>query len=212
MPATSAPPLSSSARTARPKSVIRARPRPSSMTLAGLRSRWRTPLVVRRGQPRAELPRDLDRLVLREPADAAQQRGQVFAVDVLHREEVPPVDLADVVDAADVGVRDLAGEAHLGVEALDPGRARRRARAGGTSARPAGRASGRRRGRPRPCRRGRGGRRCGSAPAGACRARSLPRPGPPRTRATRRAKRESCAAPPRRRRATRAPWEAARRS
>ena len=39
----------------------------------------------------------------------------------------------------------------------------------GTSARPAARASDRRRDRPRPCRRGRGGRRCGSARRGRAR-------------------------------------------
>ena len=66
------------------------------------------PCVVGRGQTGAELPRDLHRLVLRQAADAAQQRRQVLAVDVLHREEVLAVDLADVVDAADVGVGDLA--------------------------------------------------------------------------------------------------------
>src|SRR5256885_991664 len=51
-------------------------------------------LVVRRGESRAELVRDLDCLVRRKPADAPQQRGQVLAVDVLHGEEVPPLDLA----------------------------------------------------------------------------------------------------------------------
>ena len=75
--------------------------------------------VVRRGEPRAELPRDLERLVLRKPADPLQQRGEILAVDVLHRQEVLAVDLADVVDAADVGMRDLARDAHLGVEALE---------------------------------------------------------------------------------------------
>ena len=71
-------------------------------------------LVVRRGEPGAELPRDLDRLVRRKPPDAAQQRRQILAVDVLHREEVPPLDLADVVDAADVRMRDPPRVAHLG--------------------------------------------------------------------------------------------------
>ncbi len=78
-------------------------------------------LVVRGGKARAELARDLDRLVLGKPPDPPQERGEVFAVDVLHGEEVPPVDLADVVDAADVGMRDAARVTHLGVEALDEG-------------------------------------------------------------------------------------------
>ena len=46
--------------------------------------------LVRRREAGAELPRDLDRLVLRQPADAPQQRRQVLAVDVLHREERCP--------------------------------------------------------------------------------------------------------------------------
>ena len=82
-------------------------------------------LVVRRREPGAELARDLDRLVLRKPPDAPQERRQVLAVDVLHREEVPSLDLADVVDAADVRMRDAARVAHLGVEAFDPGGLRR---------------------------------------------------------------------------------------
>ena len=98
---------------------MRARPRPSIITLAGFRSRCSTPALVRRGEPGAELARDLERLVRRQPADAPQQRGEVLAVHVLHREEVLAVDLADVVDAADVGMRDLARDAHLGVEALE---------------------------------------------------------------------------------------------
>ena len=43
--------------------------------------------IVRRGESRTELPRELQRLVLREPADPAKQRREVFAVHVLHREE-----------------------------------------------------------------------------------------------------------------------------
>ena len=60
----------------------------------------------------------------RQPADAAQQRGQVFAVDVLHGDEDLAVGLADVVDAADVGVRDLAGDADFFAKASQPGRVR----------------------------------------------------------------------------------------
>ena len=62
---------------------------------------------------RAELPRDLDPFVDRQPADALQQRRQILAVDVLHRQIKISVRLADVVDAADVGVCELTREAHL---------------------------------------------------------------------------------------------------
>ena len=77
-------------------------------------------LVVRGREARAELPRDLDRLVFRQPADAPQQRRQVFAVHVLHRQEVAPVDLADVEDAADVRMRDAQRHAHFVEEPLEP--------------------------------------------------------------------------------------------
>ena len=60
--------------------------------------------LVRRGQPGAELPGDLDRLAPGRAADAAQERAEVLAVHVLHRDEVLAVGLADVVDAADVRV------------------------------------------------------------------------------------------------------------
>ena len=77
-------------------------------------------LVVRGGQPGAQLPRHLGRLVRRQPADAPQQRGQVLAVDVLHRQEHVAVGFADVVDAADVGVADLPRDADLGAEPRQP--------------------------------------------------------------------------------------------
>ena len=118
--------------------------------------------VVRGGDAGAELPRDLHRLVLRQPADPAQQRRQVLAVDVLHRQEAVAVGLAEVVEAADVLVRDLPRDAQLVVEAREAALVGADARRAGTSARPADRASGRRRGRPRPCRRGRAARRGGS--------------------------------------------------
>ena len=76
-------------------------------------------LLVRRVQARAELARDLDGLVDGETPDPLEQRREVLAVHVLHREEVAAFDLADVVDAADVRVRDLPREPDLGVEARE---------------------------------------------------------------------------------------------
>ena len=79
--------------------------------------------LVRRREARAELPRDLERLVLRQPADAAQQRREILAVHVLHRQEQLPVDLADVVDAADVGMRRPGARGpDFVVELREPGR------------------------------------------------------------------------------------------
>jgi len=67
-------------------------------------------LVVSGSQTGGELARDLDGLVGRKMADAPQERSKVFSVDVLHRKEVMAFRLTDVVNAANVGVRDLAGD------------------------------------------------------------------------------------------------------
>ncbi len=56
------------------------------------------------------------RAVFREAADALEQRREILAVHVLHRQERRAVDFVDVVDAADVGVRDLPRHADFGVE------------------------------------------------------------------------------------------------
>ena len=69
--------------------------------------------------PSAASP-DSASLVLGQAPDAAQQRGQVFAVDVLHRDEVPPLEVADVVDATDAGVGHLERGAGLVEEPPQP--------------------------------------------------------------------------------------------
>ena len=77
--------------------------------------------IVRRGKAGADLSNDLDGLVRRQPADAAQQRRKVFAVHVLHRHERTAVPLADVMNPADIGMRDLAGGARLVAQARRQG-------------------------------------------------------------------------------------------
>ncbi len=72
--------------------------------------------VVRGGEAGADLVRGLQRLVRGQAADASQQRRKILAVDVLHREKVLAVDFSDVVDTAHVGVRNLAGVAHLNMK------------------------------------------------------------------------------------------------
>jgi hypothetical protein len=62
---------------------------------------------VRRREPGADLPRDFDGLVLRQAADAPEQRRQILAVHVLHRQEQQAVRFADVVDTTDVRMRNL---------------------------------------------------------------------------------------------------------
>ena len=123
------PAVSSVAATASPKSVMRTRPRPSIMTLAGFRSRCSTPRSCAAASPAQSCRAISSALSFGEIADALQQRRQVLAVDVLHRQEVLPVDLADVVDAADVRMRELPRDADFGEEALAADRiARQRAR------------------------------------------------------------------------------------
>ncbi len=88
-------------------------------------------LCMGRGQPGADLCANLRRLVGRKAPDPTQQRGQVLPIDELHREERarlskpnPPAAAAgrleepDIVHAADVGLGDLPGDAHLADEPL----------------------------------------------------------------------------------------------
>ena len=49
-----------------------------------------------------------------------EQRREILAADVLHRQERLAVGLADVVDAADVGMRDLPRDADLAAKARQP--------------------------------------------------------------------------------------------
>ncbi len=72
--------------------------------------------LVRRREAGAELARDLERLVFRQPADPPEQRRQILAVHVLHRQDRLPVHFADVVHAADVRMRHLPRRPHFVVE------------------------------------------------------------------------------------------------
>jgi hypothetical protein len=74
------------------------------------------PALVRRGDAGAQLVRELDRFVLRNAPDAAEQRRQILAVHVFHREEAAAAGLAEVVQAADVLVRHWSRGAEFVVE------------------------------------------------------------------------------------------------
>jgi hypothetical protein len=78
------------------------------------------PLLVRRGEPGTQLSRDLESLVRRQTADAAQERSEILAIHVLHRQEVAPLQLSHVVHAAHVWVRHLPRQANLGEESVAP--------------------------------------------------------------------------------------------
>ena len=72
--------------------------------------------LVRGGEPCAQLPGDLDGLVVGEAADSPQRGREILSVDILHRQIEEATGLADVIDAADVGMGDLSGGADLVVE------------------------------------------------------------------------------------------------
>ena len=69
-------------------------------------------------QPGGELPCHLESLCAGRLSDAAKQRRQRFAVHVLHRQVVPSVRVADVIDAADIWVCDATREPNLISQAL----------------------------------------------------------------------------------------------
>jgi hypothetical protein len=54
-----------------------------------------------------------------QTADAAQETPQVLAINVFHGEERRSIHLADIANAADVGVRDLTCDANFGAEAFE---------------------------------------------------------------------------------------------
>jgi hypothetical protein len=76
--------------------------------------------IVRGREPGTELPREIERLVGRQATDPLRERREIFAVDVLHREKRQAVHFADVVDAADVRMRDLSRAPDLLVELREP--------------------------------------------------------------------------------------------
>ena len=115
------PSAASSADAEMPKSMISAcssSPAPPIMMLAGFRSRWTTPASCAASSPPAIWRASRSARADRQLAVAPQHRRQVVALDVRHRDVLDAVDLAEVVNADDVLVRDLAGEQQLVLEAL----------------------------------------------------------------------------------------------
>ena len=98
----------------------------SIMMLAGFRSRWTTPALCA-----ATSPATTERAMRSTSATGSGLRlrstvDEIGAVDVRHRDVLDAVDLAEVVNADDVLVRDLAREQQLALEApLDLGGRRR---------------------------------------------------------------------------------------
>ena len=101
-------------------------PRLLIMMFCGFRSRWMTPRSCAAASPAQSLRAVSRALSDGQAADAREQRGEIFAVHVLHGDEGHAFDLADIVNAADVGMGDQAGDADLAVEALEQARIARR--------------------------------------------------------------------------------------
>ena len=116
----------SSTERAMPKSMISASPPsgtgPSAalsiMMFSGLRSRWTTPFSCAAARPCAICCAIWIARAQRQRARAAQQLRQRLAFDERHRQVLDAVDLAEVVNADDVLVGDLAREHQLALEAL----------------------------------------------------------------------------------------------
>ena len=100
--------------------MTRTLPAPSIITFAGLKSRWTTPRSCAAARPAQICSRDLERAILRKAPYSPEQRREIFAVHVLHRQERVALDFIDVVHAADVRMRHLPRHPHLRVELGEP--------------------------------------------------------------------------------------------
>ena len=76
-------------------------------------------LIVRGLQPLADLPEDVDDPRHGQASLAPHDTGEVMSVNVLHRQELHASGFAEVVDAQDVLVCDVARELNLALEALE---------------------------------------------------------------------------------------------
>jgi len=77
--------------------------------------------LVSGSEASANLAGDFDSFVGRESADAADDGGEILAVDVLHGKKRDAVGVADIEDAADVGMGDLASDANFGMKSCKGG-------------------------------------------------------------------------------------------
>lgn len=113
---------SASATVASPKSVDPGPSLPVNHDVGRLEIAVQNAPFVGGSEAGTELLRDLDRLVLRQPADPTQQAPQIFAVDELHREELFAVDVSNVIDGTDVRMGNLTGQADFVAKELESGR------------------------------------------------------------------------------------------
>src|SRR5579863_54797 len=73
---------------------------------------------MRCGQTGTELARNVESFIFGKASNASQQRRQIFAVNILHGEEVVALDIAHVVHAANIGVRNASRDPHFVLESL----------------------------------------------------------------------------------------------
>ena len=92
---------------------------PVEHNVGGLQIAVQYALSVRRSESGTELSRNVERLVGRKTANAAEQRSKVFAIDILHGEECLTIDVADIVDAAYIGMRDATRDPYFIAKAFE---------------------------------------------------------------------------------------------
>ncbi len=86
--------------------------------VAGFEVAVQDAFFVRGVEPGAQAAGDIQGLFRRQASDAAKERGEILSVHILHREKWRAFRFPDIIDAADIGMRDLAGDADFGAEAL----------------------------------------------------------------------------------------------
>jgi len=74
--------------------------------------------LVNGGKTVGNLTRDRERADGRHPSLSLEQQAEIGPLHVLHRQVLEAVDLAEVVNANDVGMRDLTRQAELALEAF----------------------------------------------------------------------------------------------
>ena len=101
---------------------VRPGPRLGDHDVVGLQVAVQDAQRVRRGQRVRRLAHNVRRADVVDDLFAIEDRGERFAFDKLHRQVDQALgSLAEIIDARDVRVRDLAGVLRLAVEAADGG-------------------------------------------------------------------------------------------
>src|SRR6185369_1229405 len=77
---------------------------------------------VRGGQAGTDFSGGIERLIGGQAADALQETAQILAIHVFHGDERDAFYFADVVNAADVRMGNLAGDADFSVKAFEQAR------------------------------------------------------------------------------------------